>query len=175
MIKDLKPIIFLLGRFFGIYFVLIALYQFYLNLYDNVASDPLSRIIAEQSNFCLGAVGYDAQLVDATDRKGIYFYINEIWASIMVEGCNAISIMILFLAFIFAFYQGIKTFWFAVGGLFFLYIINVFRIAFLNFLFVEYPDFAHSAHDYLFPAIIYGGVIILWGIWIKFFVVKNDK
>lgn len=173
MIKDLKPILFLLGRFFGIYFILIALYQFYLNLFHDVASDPLSRIIAEQSNFCLSAVGYDTQLIDATDRKGIYFYINEIWASIMVEGCNAVSIMILFLAFIFAFYQGVKTFWFALGGLVFLYIVNIFRIAFLNFLFIEYPDFAHSAHDYLFPAIIYGGVIILWFIWIKFFVVKK--
>lgn len=173
MLKDLKPILFLLGRFFGIYFVLIALYQFYLNFYDNVATDPLSRIIAEQSNFCLGKMGYDAQLVEATDRKGTYFYINEVWASIMVEGCNAISIMILFLAFIFAFYQGVKTFWFALAGLFFLYIVNVFRISLLNVLFVDYPEWGHSAHDYLFPAIIYGGVIILWFVWIKFFVIKK--
>ena len=45
------------------------------------------------------------------------FYIKEKPATRMVEGCNAVSVMILFLAFIFAFYKGIKTIWFALVGL----------------------------------------------------------
>ena len=53
MFSDLRPILFTLFRFLGIYFGLIALYQLYLNMYDDVAADPLTRIIAEQSAFCL--------------------------------------------------------------------------------------------------------------------------
>lgn len=170
MLKDLKPILLILGRFLGIYFGLIALYQIYLNRYSEVAADPLTRIIAEQTAYCLNLIGYNTQLIDATNTQGIYFYVNKLWSSIMIEGCNAISIMILFLAFIFAFYQGNRTFWFAFGGVVFLYFINIFRIATINIIILEFPEFSKASHDYLFPAIIYGGVVIIW---IKFFVVKK--
>lgn len=173
MLKDLKPILLILGRFLGIYFGLIALYQVYLNGYKDVAADPITRIIAQQTSFCLNNVGYDTQLIDANNEHGIYFYVNKFWASIMVEGCNAISVMILFLAFIFAFYQGIKTLWFALAGLFFLYFVNIFRIAVINIIILDFPEYATMSHDYLFPAIIYGGVVLLWIIWIKFFVIKK--
>lgn len=173
MFNDLKPILLVLGRFLGIYFGLIALYQLYLNGYSDVAADPITRIIAEQTAFCLNKTGYNTQLIDATKTQGIYFYINKLWASIMIEGCNAISIMILFLAFIFAFYQGAKTFWFALVGLIFLYFTNIFRIAVINIVILELPEFADASHDYLFPAIIYGGVVFLWIVWIKFFVAQK--
>lgn len=174
MLGDLKPVLILLLRFFGIYIGLIVIYQFYLNFYSDVAADPLTRIIAEQSTFCINKIGYNAQLVDATETKGIYFYINKVWATIMVEGCNAVSIMILFLAFIFTFYKGVKTFWFALGGLVFLYLINVLRIAFINIVYLDYSlEYFEFAHDYIFPAIIYGGVVLLWIIWIKFIPVKR--
>ena len=105
MFSDLKPILFTLFRFLGIYFGLIALYQLYLNMYDDVAADPLTRIIAEQSAFCLNKTGYPTQLIDGVDTKGIYFYINKLLPTVMIEGCNAVSIMIIFLAFIFCFYK----------------------------------------------------------------------
>lgn len=173
MFSDLRPILFTLFRFLGIYFGLIALYQLYLNMYDDVAADPLTRIIAEQSAFCLNKTGYPTQLIDGADTKGIYFYINKLLPTVMIEGCNAVSIMIIFLAFIFTFYKGVKTFWFALGGLIFIYIVNVFRIAIINIVVLEYPDYQKISHDYLFPAIIYGAVVLLWIIWIKFFVLKK--
>jgi hypothetical protein len=48
----------------------------------------------------------------------------------MVEGCNAVSVMILFLAFIFAFYKGIKTILFAFSCIVILYI-----LIYLEFMF----------------------------------------
>ncbi len=95
MLKDLKPVLLLLGRFLGLYFGLIALYQLYLNQYSDVAADPITRIIAQQSAFCLNKTGYTTQLVDGNASEGIYFYINKLWPTVMIEGCNAISIMIL--------------------------------------------------------------------------------
>ena len=93
----------------------------------------------------------------------------------MVEGCNVISVAILFLAFIFAFYEGAKTFLFAAVGVVFLHIMNVLRIAGLNILLVEWPHYSKIGHDYLFPAVIYGTVVILWLIWVQYFALKKKK
>ena len=94
----------------------------------------------------------------------------------MVEGCNAISVIILFLAFIFAFYKGGKTFVFAGVGVLILHLMNILRIAAINIVAIELSaeDFK-IAHDYFFPAIIYGTVVVLWLVWIKFFVLKRDE
>lgn len=173
MFNDFKPVIILLLRFFGLYFGLIGLYQFYLSFYDNVAADPITRLVAEQSAFCLNTIDYSTEMVDDIQQKGIIFKFKELMPTIVVEGCNALSIMILFLAFIFTFYQGKKTFVFALVGLVFLYFINIFRIAVINIVFLEYPEYFRHSHDYFFPAIIYGGVVLLWIIWIKFFVSKK--
>ena len=40
-------------------------------------------------------------------------------------------------------------------------------LALLGVIAVELPNFMDAAHDYLFPAWIYGTVIVLWLIWIK--------
>jgi exosortase family protein XrtF len=82
-------------------------------------------------------------------------------------------VIILFLAFIFAFFRGPKTFLFAFAGLVFLHIVNVLRIAGLNILLVEMPQYSKIGHDYLFPAIIYGSVVLLWLIWINRFALKE--
>lgn len=92
----------------------------------------------------------------------------------MVEGCNAVSVIILFIAFIFAFYRGFNTFIFVFAGVIFLYIINILRIVGINVVLLEYPSYGKAAHDYIFPAIIYGSVVLLWIIWIKFFVLKDE-
>lgn len=179
MFRDLKPVLILLLRFFGVYFGLIALYQFYLSFYDNVAADPFTRLIAEQSSFCIRKAGYRSTLIDAPNPEilqGIYFYINKMWPTIMVEGCNALSIMILFLAFIFTFYKGVKTFWFALLGLVFIHIVNVVRIAVINIVALKFsPEQFHFAHDYIFPAVIYGAVVLLWIVWIQWVPAKKSE
>lgn len=80
-----------------------------------------------------------------------------------------------FVAFIFAFYKGFKTFVFVILSVVFLHIINVLRIAGLNIVYYENADYGKMAHDYLFPAIIYGSIVLLWLIWIKRFVLKPDN
>lgn len=90
----------------------------------------------------------------------------------MVEGCNAISVIILFVAFIFAFYKGTKTFVFIALSLLILYIMNVLRIVGLNIISRDYHEYNKIGHDYVFPAVIYGSVVVLWLVWIKFFALK---
>jgi exosortase family protein XrtF len=92
-----------------------------------------------------------------------------------VEGCNAISVMILFVAFVFAFYKGSKTVLFVLGGLLVLYIMNLFRIVGLNIVMTDYKAYGKISHDFIFPAVIYGTVVVLWLIWIKCFALKNEN
>lgn len=175
MFQDFRPVLIILARFIIIYLVFLAGYQWYLNLYSGAGLDPVSEWVAFQSGRIQDFLGYKTVLVDQPSRETTWFYVNGHYISRMVEGCNAISVMILFLAFIFAFYKGFKTFIFALLGIIFLHVMNVLRIAGLNILIIEHPQYTKIGHDYFFPAIIYGSVVVLWLIWIKFYALKNEN
>ena len=175
MFQDFRPVLIILARFIIIYLVFLAGYQWYLNLYSGAGLDPVSEWVAFQSGRIQDFLGYKTVLVDQPSRETTWFYVNGHYISRMVEGCNAISVMILFLAFIFSFYKGFKTFIFALLGIIFLHVMNVLRIAGLNILIIEHPQYTKIGHDYFFPAIIYGSVVVLWLIWIKFYALKNEN
>lgn len=172
--KDFKEILFILLRFLGIWLVLFLMYQLFLNQYKGDI-DAITRFVSDQSAFLLNKTGFETTTKDFPYYETIMFYIKEKPATRMVEGCNAVSVMILFLAFIFAFYKGIKTIGFAFAGLVILYVLNLFRIYVLNVVVIEYNSLTKPAHDYFFPAIIYGGVVLLWLVWVNQFVLKTDQ
>lgn len=172
--KEFKEILIILLRFLGIWLLLFITYQLFLNQFaGNV--DFFTKMISNQSEFLLNATGYETITKDFPKHETVQFYINGKVATRIVEGCNAISVMIMFLAFIFAFYKGIKTFGFAIAGLVILYVLNLFRIYVLNVVVIEYNSLTKPAHDYFFPAIIYGGVVLLWLVWVNQFVLKTDQ
>lgn len=175
MLKDFKPVLGILLRFIIIYVVMLLAYQYYLNHFQLQGLDPFSRTIAEQVKSIQNAIGYPTQLYDDVKGEQVYFRVRNEYPTRMVEGCNAVSVMILFVAFVFAFYKGKKTFLFVPAGLLLLYAMNVLRIAGLNIVVMEYKAYSKIAHDYLFPAVIYGTVVVLWLIWIKFFALKYEK
>ncbi|KUJ51557.1 exosortase family protein XrtF [Chryseobacterium sp. JAH] len=175
MLKDFKPVLGILLRFIIIYVVLLLAYQFYLNSFSALGLDPFSRMIVEHVMFLQNKLNFPTLLYDDVANEQVYYYVKNKYVTRMVEGCNAISVMILFLSFVFAFFKGTKTFVFAVAGLVALYAMNVLRIVGLNIVTRDYPQYNKIAHDYLFPAVIYGSVVILWLIWIKFFALKNEN
>ncbi len=171
--KDFKEILLILLRFLGIWLLFFIVYQVFLNQYK-ADIDPITRFISDQSAFLLNSTGFVTQTKDFPFHETIMFYINDKPATRMVEGCNAVSVMIMFLAFIFAFYKGLNTFVYALVGLIILFVLNLFRIYVLNVIVIDYNEFTKPAHDYFFPAIIYGGVVLLWLIWINKFVIKEE-
>ncbi|WP_255577515.1 exosortase family protein XrtF [Elizabethkingia sp. JS20170427COW] len=175
--KEYLPILKILGRFLFAYLVLLLGYQLYLNYFHSShVVDPYTAWLAQNCSLVQNKMGYNTLLVPDETRDGIFFYVNKIWASIMVEGCNAVSVIILFIAFIFAFHKGfIKTSLFILLGVLLLNVLNISRIAFLNIVAVDAPKYFKPIHDYLFPSIIYGGIVVLWLIWIKFIVLKDEK
>ncbi|WHF50952.1 exosortase family protein XrtF [Chryseobacterium gotjawalense] len=176
MFNDFKPVLKILLRFIILYVVLVLGYQFYLNGFKNAGLDSFSTWVMTQVDFLQNLLGYPSQMIAGKpQQETTWFFVSGRYVSRMVEGCNAISVMILFLAFIFAFYEGFKTFIFAALGVIFLHIMNVLRIVGLNIVLVEHPQYSKIGHDYLFPAIIYGSVVLLWLIWIKFYALKEAK
>ncbi|WP_226063761.1 exosortase family protein XrtF [Kaistella polysaccharea] len=174
MFSDFKPVLKVLLRFIIFYVVMVLAYQFYLNHYQNTGLDPFSTWVMKQTDFFQNLIGYPSEMVEGKPQdETTWFFVSGQYVSRMVEGCNAISVMILFVSFIFAFYKGFKTFVFVAVSLVALHVMNVLRIAGLNVLLVEFPQYSKIGHDYLFPAIIYGSVVVLWLIWIKFFAIKD--
>jgi exosortase family protein XrtF len=175
MLKDFKPVLGILLRFIIIYLVLLFAYQFYLNSGKDSGLDSFSRIIANQVVVLQNAIGYPTELYDDVKNEQVWFYVNQRYETRMVEGCNAVSVIILFVSFVFAFYKGMKTFAFVGIGLVILYIMNLLRIIGLNIVMADYKEYGKMFHDFIFPAIIYGTVVVLWLIWIKFFALKHEN
>lgn len=171
--SDFKPVLKILLRFVLIYIALLLLYQLYLNTQNGL--DSVSMWVGKQVVAVQNFLGYESKLIPDHRYETAYFQVNGKKPTRMVEGCNAISVMILFLAFVFAFYKGRKTFVFALISLVILHIMNVLRIAGLNLMYFQGEKYFKIGHDYLFPAVIYGSVVILWLVWIKVFVLKDEK
>lgn len=175
MLKDFRPVLGILLRFIIIYVVLLLAYQLYLNSFAGSGLDSFSRVMAGQVMHIQNALDYPTQLYDDIKGEQVWFYVQKEYTSRMVEGCNAISVMILFVAFVFAFYKGVKTLAFIFAGLVALYIMNLLRIVGLNIVVIDHKEYSKAAHDFIFPAVIYGTVVVLWLVWIKFFALKNEN
>lgn len=172
MFQDFKPVLKILLRFVIFYVVLIFIYQMYLN--SQIGMDGVSKWVGRQVCIVQELFGYTSDLKEIPEQKTALFVVNGQVFTRMVEGCNSLSIIVLFLAFIFAFYKGKQTFIYAVVGIVLLHVMNVLRIAGLNMVAVEKPEYFKTGHEYFFPAIIYGTVVALWLVWIKFFALKKS-
>ena len=173
--KEFKPILIFILKFVGVWVILLIAYNIFLSRYHSENKpDPYSEFIAGCTVSTLDAAGMDAtQMVDKT-RPWVWIGVNGEWPSYINEGCNAISIMIIFVAFIVAFSTTWKqTLLYILGGLFIIQIMNILRIALLNYIFAYHKEYGEMAHDYLFPAILYGTIVVLWIIWVKCFALKK--
>lgn len=172
--KEFRPILIFLLKFILTWGLLVIAYNFYLSHYhSHNKPDPYSRTVAKWTVACLNTTGFDSKEEDDLTRPWTWVYINGETTSYINEGCNAISIMIIFVAFIVAFSTTWKqTIFYILGGLIIIQIMNVARIALLNYIFAYHYEHGEMAHDYLFPAIIYGTIVVLWIIWVKYFALK---
>ena len=163
-----RPFLQFLTIFFGVYLFTTFLYQSYLNSYaiENHEVDGFTTFVAHQSNYIVVLFDKNAHVMASkTEASVLLFYKNKNVAKV-VEGCNAISIAILFISFIVAFAGKFKpTLFFSLFGIFIIHIINILRIGLLSVLFFEIPEYKSVLHGVVFPFIIYSIVFILWIIW----------
>ena len=154
------------------------MYQFYLGQFDeaNFEVDGFTDLVARQSKTFLTFLNYSVELFPSTKDPSVIVQVDGIRKVRIVEGCNAISVMILFAAFIFAFSKGfLKTISFVVFGLLVIHILNIIRIGILTLGIMKYPEYKHILHGVVFPLIIYGTVFFLWITWVTKFITNDSK
>ncbi len=175
--KDFKPILIFILKFVIVWGVLLILYNVYLGRYHSENKpDPYSQQVASWTSTSMNALGFQTQTMDAPNRPWTWILMEGKRISYINEGCNAVSIMLIFVAFIAAFSTTWKqTILYILGGLFIIQFMNVVRIVLLNYIFAYHNQYGEMAHDYLFPAILYGTIVLLWIIWVKFFALKKPK
>ena len=160
-----------LGLFFGTYLLLSLIYLIYISLTTaENAADPLTRLVGKQAQALINGWGYKAQVLPSGGQPELQLFINGDLVARIIEGCNAVSIIILFAAFVVAFKKTLKkTLVFIFAGAVLIYGINLLRIGILAIALYHYPENEPLLHQVVFPALIYGLVALLWMLWVGVF------
>lgn len=148
------------------------MYKQYLNQYNPLLNevDGITVHVANQTNNLLHLFKQDSYLIPHEFEPSIKIIFNNKYVSRIIEGCNAISVIILFAAFIFAFSIKIKrTIVYILLGSIVIYVLNIIRIALLVNLLYYYPQYEELLHGTVFPLFIYGVVFLLWIAWVTRF------
>lgn len=168
LIQKNKGVIKFIVAFLLSYAILSVFYFLFLN--NSTSPDAITMLVADQSMALLNGFGYETYGEMNTSDGLVNLFTRGRNVVFIMEGCNAVSIMILFLAFVVAFAKDVKsTLLFALVGLVLIYSMNLLRIVFLTISLYHYPRFTEILHGVVFPAIIYGAVFILWMFWVRSF------
>jgi exosortase family protein XrtF len=165
-----KAVIRFLALFFGVYLFLSLVYGFYLQNATSTQYYPeiITNTVTKQAAVLVEALGYKAEFSPHPEEASMRFAVDGSYVARIVEGCNAVSVMILFVAFVFAFWQGLKpTLFYALAGVVLIYVVNTIRVALFVISLKQYPQYRDFLHDIAFPGVIYGMVFLLWLYWIK--------
>ncbi|HEY1196356.1 exosortase family protein XrtF [Flavobacterium sp.] len=165
-----KPFLIFVGIFFLTYIVLTLLYNYYLNSYEGNDLDSITVVVSKNVDQLLKFFNYDVIIQKSPKNPWMGVIFNGKYLASITEGCNVVSIMILFVSFVAAFSGKLKqTVLFIIFGILSLYVLNIVRIALLTVLLFNFPEQNHFLHGVVFPLIIYGYVFILWIFWVNRF------
>lgn len=159
---------------------MVGIYNLYQNKTQekepNFVCSPITKNVAKQTEKLIIFLGYEAETVQHTEELSYKLFVEKNYVARVIEGCNSISVIILFFAFIIAFSGKITTtILFGVIGSILIYLINIVRIAILSIGLLKFPKQETLLHNLVFPAIIYGFIVILWLIWVKKYAYSVNK
>ena len=172
LLLQYKSFLLFLGKFMLSYLVLTIGYQSYLNQFNEAKSevDSFTYLVAKQSETVLKWFDDNAYVENNPTEPSIKVLYQHKYVIRIIEGCNALSVIILFIAFLIAFSgKFLNTILFAAAGSVLVHVLNITRIALLTIALYHYPKAEPILHGVLFPLIIYGVVFLLWVIWVNKF------
>ena len=165
-----KPFLIFLASFFLTYFILTFLYQNYLSNFEGNKIDSITKMVGRNTEQVLLLFTNDSSVQESATHPYMKLFYNQQYVARIIEGCNAISVIVLFISFIVAFSgKLIPTLLYIFGGSLLIYVLNVIRIAALSVLIFYFPKQESILHGVIFPLSIYGIVFILWLIWVRKF------
>lgn len=172
LLLQYNPFLLFLGKFILSYLVLTIIYQTYLNRFDekNAEVDSFTELVAKQSATVLSWFDSQSYTMPHLKEPSIKLFYKAKYISRIIEGCNALSVIILFIAFVIAFTGKLKqTILFILIGSVLIHVLNIARIALLCVALYNFPEYEHLLHGVIFPLVIYGFVFLLWVIWVNNF------
>ncbi|WP_445453922.1 exosortase family protein XrtF [Flavobacterium sp. 25HG05S-40] len=170
LLLQYKPFLLFLGKFIVSYLILSIMYQSYLNRFDasRAEVDLFTEIVADQSATVLSWFDSKSYTMPHLKEPSVKLIYKGKYISRIIEGCNAISVIILFISFVIAFTGKFKnTIVFILFGTILIHILNIGRIALLCVGLYSFPNLEHLLHGVIFPLIIYGIVFLLWIVWVN--------
>ena len=130
---------------------------------DGRLDEWLSLNIIATSSGILNELGFD---VSSHNRV---VFINQNLGIEIVNGCNGIAAIGLYIGFIIAFPGSVlNKLSFIVLGIGVIYLTNISRIMFLTIIQDKWPMFFEITHDYSTTAIFYLVIFLLWMLWVNF-------
>lgn len=178
LLLQYKPFLFFLGKFIASYLILTILYQNYLDRSQvkDFDVDDFTLSVAKQSTAVLSWFDSNSYYMMHSKEPSVKIIYKGKYISRIIEGCNAISVMILFISFVIAFTGKLKnTILFLFFGCVLIHILNITRIALLCVGLYNFPQFQHLLHAVIFPLVIYGVVFLLWVIWVNKYSLYGGK
>ncbi|MBT1705349.1 exosortase family protein XrtF [Chryseosolibacter indicus] len=166
LIKEFKPALVFLGKFLVFYLVGNILYGLFIESYGKRA-DPITKNVANQSAVILNFVATTVNTEVNPAGPTVMIKANNVVVLSVFEGCNGVNVIIVFVAFLFAFNSKAKKLvWFLLLGIAVIHIFNLLRISLLYYTAIYKANYFYYFHKYFFTAILYLVVFMLWGIWI---------
>ena len=169
-LQQFKPFLVFISTFFAAYIILTLVYRLYLNNFETNDIDGITNIVGQNVDQLMRLFNCNVKIIKSISNPSLQLWYNNKYTLRIIEGCNAVSVIILFISFITAFSGKLKTtICFILFGVFLIYVLNIIRIALLAVLLFRFPEKEHILHGVLFPLIIYGLVFILWVFWVNKF------
>ena len=170
-----------LGKFTVTYLLLTFIYESYLDQFDDkiFELDGITKLVAKQTEVLMLFSNADVSTELHQSQSGVKLFYNQKYVARIIEGCNALSVIILFISFVVAFAGKLKyTIPYLIGGSLIVHLLNIVRIAILTIAIYHFPDQQSFLHGVVFPLFIYGVVFGLWVIWVNkfsFYAKKTSK
>lgn len=172
LLTKYKLVIRFILTFVLVYGVLSIGYKFYLDF--SVGSryypDYMTHLVGKQTESILNGLEYRTNIVPMLEEPSLLVIVNQKSLARIIEGCNGMSVIILFVAFVIAFSDTFKrTFLFILAGSVLIYVVNLIRVVLLTIGLYHYPWRSEVMHEVIFPLAIYGMVFLLWMYWVNHF------
>jgi exosortase family protein XrtF len=175
LLREFKPALLFLAKFLGIYIAGNIAYGVFVESY-HPSADPMTALVALQSAGCLQAVSYESSIEMNTLLPTVFLKKGPLIVLDVYEGCNGINVMIVFIAFIFAYGgPGKKMLWFIPTGLIVIHLFNLLRIMLLYYLAEDHISQFYFFHKYGFTAFIYLVVFGLWYAWVTLNQIRSQN
>lgn len=174
-LREFLPTLKFLGWFLGIYIGGNLVYGIYINSYGR-HSDPVTVWVTEQCVAILSGAGWECEAYQQPTRPTTSIVYNGKSIVSVYEGCNGLNVIIIFLSFLLAFGPYVRAMWWFIGsGILIIHLANLARIILLFYVTLHFPGWLYFTHKYLFTAIIYAVVFLMWLLWVWRFAQKKNE